>query len=254
MCWLVSHTNSHWSIKVSDVKSPCCLFRNCVQLDHSDFPVTLTLVDTYTHFEVHVNIDVSTKEELDELCPIVFAEVHRTMFEGIHRATLNLNYSISRPKAALLCPCGKGDTHAATVNFRTKFWKCSISGKGGKLTPLQLLWFVDRSSTECNIADLQCLTDRHLSALVSALKSHASKWMEIGTYLGFQQGDLLNITANPLFLTDAPRSWLQAMLSEWLQRAPGDSRGSPLFASLKSALNKSDLASAASNLSTQLKL
>ena len=254
LCWLVSHTNSHWSIKVSDVKSPCCLFRNCVQLDHSDFPVTLTLVDTYTHFEVHVNIDVSTKEELDELCPIVFAEVHRTMFEGIHRATLNLNYSISRPKAALLCPCGKGDTHAATVNFRTKFWKCSISGKGGKLTPLQLLWFVDRSSTECNTADLQYLTDCHLSALVSALKSHASKWMEIGTYLGFQQGDLLNITANPLFLTNAPRSWLQAMLSEWLQRAPGDSRGSPSFTSLKSALNKSDLASAASDLSIQLKL
>ena len=254
LCWLVSHSNSHWSIKVSNIKSPCCLFRNCVQLDHSDFPVTLTLVDTYTHFQAHVDIDVSTKEELDELCPIVFAEVHRTMFEGIHRATLNLNYSISRPKAALLCPCGKGDTHAATVNFCTKFWKCSISGKGGRLTPLQLLWFVDRSSTECNTADLQCLTDRHLSALVSALKSHASKWMEIGTYLGFQQGDLLNITANPLFLTDAPRSWLQAMLSEWLQRAPGDSRGSPSFASLKSALNKSDLASAASDLSTQLKL
>ena len=131
LCWLVSHTNSHWSIKVSDIKTPCCLFRNCVQLDHSDFPVTLTLVDTYTHFEVHVNIDVSTKEELDELCPIVFAEVHRTMFEGIHRATLNLNYSISRPKAALLCPCGKGDTHAATVNFRTKFWNAALVGKVG---------------------------------------------------------------------------------------------------------------------------
>ena len=183
LCWLVSHTNSYWSIKVNEIKSPICLFRNCVQLDHSDLPVALTLVDTYTHFEAHINIDVSTEEELDELCPTVFAEVHRVMFEGIHRATLNLNYPILRPKAALLCPCGKGDTHTATVNLTSKFWKCSITGKGGKMTPLQLLWFTDQPSTGYVSAEsnMQCLSEYHLSTLVSALKSHASKWMEIGT-------------------------------------------------------------------------
>ena len=191
LCWLVSHTNSHWSIKVSEIKSPICLFRNYVQLDHSDLPVTLTLVDTYTHFEAHVNIDVSTKEELDELCPTVFAEVRRVMFEGIHRATLNLNYPILRPKAALLCPCGKGDTHTATVNpLMSKFWKCSVTGRGGKLTSLQLLWFTDQSSTGSASADMHCQilsgsAEYHLSTLVSVLKSHASKWMEIGTHLGF---------------------------------------------------------------------
>ena len=255
LCWLVSHVNSHWSIKVSSIKSPTCLFRNCVQLDHSDLPVTLTPVDTYTYFEAHVNIDVSTKDELDELCRTVFAEVHRDMFEGIHKATLNLNYSVSRPKSNLLCPCGTSDTHTATVNLTSKFWKCSATGKGGRLTPLQLLWFADPSSIGYNTAcaDIQCLTEHHLSALVIALKSHASKWMEIGTHLGFQQGDLLNIATNPLLSTDAPRSWLQAMLAEWLQRAPGDSRGSPSLSSLKSALNKCDLGATASDLAAQLR-
>ena len=100
--WLVSCTNSHWSIKVNEIKSPICLFCNCVQLDHSDLPVTLTLVDTYTHFEAHVNIDVSTENEFNELCSTVFVEVHRVMFEGIHRATLNLNYPIMRPNTAFV--------------------------------------------------------------------------------------------------------------------------------------------------------
>ena len=253
LCWLVSHMNSHWSIKVNDIKSPSCLFRNCIQLDHSDFPTTLTLVDTYTHFEVHVNIDVSTKEEFDELCPTIFAEVYRVMFEGIHRAILNLNYPILTLKAALLCPCGKGDTHSAAINLTSKFWKCSVTGKGGKLTPLQLLWFINQSSTSCATADIQHLTEHHLSILISALKSHASKWMEIGTHLGFRHGNLLNIATNPLLLTNAPRSWLQAMLSEWLQRAPGDTRGSPSLDSLKSALNKCDLGATASDLAAQLR-
>ena len=91
-----------------------------------------------------------------------------------------------------------------------------------------------------------------MSALLVALNSHASKWMEIGTHLNFQQGDLLSIAANPLLSADAPRSWLQAMLSEWLQRAPGDSRGGPSLDSLKSALNNSNLGAAACDLSTKL--
>ena len=243
--WLVSHTNSHWSIRLSETKSPACLFSNCIQLDHFNLPVILTLVDTYTHFQAHVSINVSTKEELDELCPTVFAEIHRVMFDGIHNATINLNCPISKPNTGLLCPCGKGDTHAATVNLTSKFWKCSVTGKGGKLTPLQLLWFPT--------ADMQCLTECHLSVLINVLKSHAGKWMEIGVHLGFRQGDLQKFAANPLLLANAPLSFLQAMLSEWLQRAPRDNRGSPSLDSLKSALNKCDLGATASDLAAQLR-
>ena len=249
LCWLVSHKNSCWLIKVSDIKSPTCLFRNCIQLDHSNLPVTVALVDTYAHFEAHVNIDVSSKEEFDELCPTVFAEVHGVMFEGIHEATVNLNYPTLRPKAALLCPCGKGDTHPATVNLMSKFWKCSVSGKGGKLTPLQLCWFTDQSPA----AVMQCLTEHHLSILVSVLKSHASKWMEIGVHLGFRQGDLQRIAADPMLFANAPLNFLQAMLSEWLQRAPGDIQSSPSLDSLKSALNKCDLGATTSDLAAQLR-
>ena len=70
-------------------------------------------------------------------------------------------------------------------------------------------------------------------------------------HLGFQQTELDNIQARPLLLQGAPQSWLRAMLSEWLQWAPNNSRGSSSFATLqalKDALNNSGLGATASTL------
>ena len=55
----------------------------------------------------------------------------------------------------------------------------------------------------------------------------------IGTHLGFISGELSNIQARPNLTPDAPLSWLRAMLEEWIQWAPGDSRGSTKFANIK---------------------
>ena len=65
------------------------------------------------------------------------------------------------------------------------------------------------------------------------LKAHAAKWREIGTYLGFLPGELSNIEACPNLIRGAPISWLGAMLEEWIQWAPSDSRGSTSFASVE---------------------
>ena len=73
----------------------------------------------------------------------------------------------------------------------------------------------------------------------------------IGLNLGFQPGELLNIETKPLLLADAPQSWLGALLSEWLQWTPGDSRGSTQFVTLKAlkfTLSESGLGAATSNL------
>lgn len=66
-------------------------------------------------------------------------------------------------------------------------------------------------------------------------------------------GEILDVIleAKPLLLTGAPRSWLREMLSQWLQWAPGDGRGSMSIAtleSLKAALNMSGLGAAALDL------
>ena len=80
---------------------------------------------------------------------------------------------------------------------------------------------------------------------------HRAKWREIGSLLGFLPNELDNIQARPLLLSNAPNSWLDAMLAEWLQWAQEDSRGSTNFATLeglREALYKAGLVEAAQSL------
>ena len=64
-------------------------------------------------------------------------------------------------------------------------------------------------------------------------------------HLGFRQGELDNIQGKLMLLNEGPKALLREMLREWLEWAPGDSRGSSSYASmecLKCALDKSGLA------------
>ena len=97
------------------------------------------------------------------------------------------------------------------------------------------------------------LTDKqHHGVLVEQLSQwHAAKWREIGGKLRFTEGELDNIQANGHLLTGSPGSWFSAMLSQWLQWAPGDARGSTNFATLealKDALRQAKLGVAAHEL------
>ena len=88
------------------------------------------------------------------------------------------------------------------------------------------------------------LHDTDHPSLYEKLKEHSYKWKEIGTLLGFRPGELDNIEARPLLLSSAPKSWLSAMLEEWLKWAPGDARGSTEVATLnglRQALDKAGL-------------
>ena len=92
------------------------------------------------------------------------------------------------------------------------------------------------------------LHDNDHPNLYEKLKEHSYKWKEIGTLLGFRPRELHNIEARPLLLSSAPKSWLSAMVAEWLQWAPGDARGSTDFATLnglRHALDKAGLSATA---------
>ena len=96
------------------------------------------------------------------------------------------------------------------------------------------------------------LTAKHFPALLQQLKVHAHRWREIGTHLGFHPGSLSNIESRLSLMYGAPVSHLGAMLEEWIQWAPGDSRGSKNFATLrllKKALSKAGLGAAAHDFS-----
>ena len=243
LCSLVSPENQpQWSISTNEIGTPICLHRNCVQLRITDSPGSVTLIDTYTHFELHVNI---SDEDADDLCPEIFPTIRESIFRGLHKATLNLGYYDSSPRPALVCPCGNGDSHIATAKPEIRYWTCSLKeSKYGKLSPHQVLW-IDNKHNEKRLAESD------LPRLLSKLSNHAYKWKDIGIHLGFQEGELKNIEAKPLLLHSAPKSWLREMLSEWLQWAPGDDRKSSSFATLqtlKNALNKSELGALASTL------
>ena len=79
----------------------------------------------------------------------------------------------------------------------------------------------------------------------SGLEEHAAKWRAIGGALGFSEGELDNIQADLTLITQSPpMSYLKKMVSQWLQWAPGDGRGSTDYAtkeSLTDALLKVNL-------------
>ena len=87
--------------------------------------------------------------------------------------------------------------------------------------------------------------------LFKRLQVHSAKWREIGLHLGFLHSELDEIQARPFLTSGAPKSWLSAMLEDWLQWEPEDSRGSKKFAmleDLKVALRESGLAKLARDL------
>ena len=80
---------------------------------------------------------------------------------------------------------------------------------------------------------------------------HAANWREIGICLKFLPSELRNIAAQPYLMQSATLSYFEAMLSQWVQWAPGDSRGSTNFAyleDLKSALNQAGFGATAHEL------
>ena len=155
LCWLVSPENDSpapWSISVDEVGSPVCLYRNCIQFEVPELVATVTLIDTYTHFEVHVDIPL---EDAEDVCPEEFPVIRKAIDKGLHKAALNLGYFNSSPSPALLCPCGRGEAHVAEI-VESSYWKCSLKNEFGKLIPLQCLWVDKLSATSLRRALDRC--------------------------------------------------------------------------------------------------
>ena len=145
-CFLASSENNTpaaWSILVDRFRTPVCLYRNCIQFDIPNSPATVMLIDTFTHFEVHVDFSMNASEMV---CSKISQLIRKAVFIGLHRALLNLQYFDCSPAAALLCPCLKGETHIATVNVELGVWICSTYKKTcGELTTQQMFWFEQKN-------------------------------------------------------------------------------------------------------------
>ena len=106
---------SPWKLLVSDsLGTPVCLYRNCVKFMIPRYPGTVTLIDAFSFFELHVSSP-------DNLCSFV----NDAVFTGLRKAADNLGYNNNVAEVAFLCPCLSEDLHHATVSARKDFLICS---------------------------------------------------------------------------------------------------------------------------------
>ena len=142
-CSLMSHVlspqNLHpcpWKLCLSS-NEPTCLYRNCIEFEVPTFAGSITLIDHYEYFEVHV---LTSKKKIQEL----WRHVRDAIFSGIATVCATLGYSNNKPRPAIICPITHTDkTHPAYIKEDDDEWICtSDPRKFGKLTDHEadLVW------------------------------------------------------------------------------------------------------------------
>ena len=137
-CSLMSHVLSpenhspySWKLHLSS-QEPSCLHRDCIQFEVPKYPGSVTFVDRYEYFEVHVFTSKTWEKEL-------WGHVTKAVFGGIETVDETLGYSDNKPRPAIVCPRTHTDRpHPAYI--QDKEWICtSDTNQFGDLTT-QFLW------------------------------------------------------------------------------------------------------------------
>ena len=140
-CSLMSHVlspeNCHpypWKLCLSS-DEPACLYRNCIQFQVPKYAGSVTLIDHYEYFEVHV-------KTLPHKLPELWQHTRNAIFSGIEVVSDTLGYSNNKPRPAVVCPQTHTDkSHPAYVE--DKYWictsDCNTFGKIAELTH-QIPW------------------------------------------------------------------------------------------------------------------
>ena len=99
------------------------------------------------------------------------------------------------------------------------------------------------------------LSEKDLVHLMQLLQNYSTKWNPIGLSLGFIQSELKTISGMLALLTGAPVSYLQELLSRWVQWPTADHPSHPTVGALCTALRSSlvGLGSLAQTIENELK-
>ena len=135
VAYLLSPNNiypSAWRVLENDEGNPECIHRNVIKFTVSDFTGTASLIDHFTHFEIHVNAHPTDEAELWKLA-------HDAVFAGIEKARKTIGYTNNTPVPAIICPAHSATPHPATM--RKGAWKCSKdSRKYGNVSDCTIPW------------------------------------------------------------------------------------------------------------------
>ena len=91
-------------------------------------------------------------------------------------------------------------------------------------------------SSEPNQANGVKLSEKDLVHLMRLLQSYSYKWEIIGLILGFTQHELNTISGMLKLITGAPVSYLQELLSQWVQWPTADHPSHPTLGALCTVL------------------
>ena len=159
-CSLMSHVlsplNSQpepWKLCLSS-NEPKCLYRDCIEFHVPDCG-SVTLMDRFEYFEVHVSDTTSEKEEQE-----LWQHVKRALFCGIESVSDTLGYSNNKPRPAIVCPRPHTDQpHAAYI--KNGKWNCtSDMTVRGTLKDLETEFPWCEST--CELTEQQCsCSDKH---------------------------------------------------------------------------------------------
>ena len=137
VAYLLSPENSHpcpWRVVQNEKGAPECLHRNVIEFTVSDYAGIVSLIDHFTHFELHIHTAEDHEAELWKLA-------HDAVFAGLKKAGKTIGYTNNTPVPAIVCPAHPhpAKPHPATV--KKGVWTCSISSKNfGKVAEGSVPW------------------------------------------------------------------------------------------------------------------
>ena len=119
---------------------PILVARNCIKFTLPSCPCSVTLIDSFAQFEVHVNSPVKF---CSEICPII----RQKIFDGIDAAAATLRYNNNTPHSAFFCAHTPKDSekttlHTATLSKDRKWCMCTEDeDMFYELNDRQTVWF-----------------------------------------------------------------------------------------------------------------
>ena len=147
VAYLLSPENSHpcpWRVVLNEKGAPECLHRNVIKFTIPKYVGTVSLIDHFTHFELHLCTHPKKAAQLWKLA-------HDAVFAGLKKAGKTIGYTNNTPVPAIICPAHlhPAKPHPAVVTDGV--WACSVnSGKFGDVDENSIPWLTLCTSTcEC---------------------------------------------------------------------------------------------------------
>ena len=99
-----------WKIAHTRQQKAECLAHNIVTLRPQITPVKVTLVNSTSYFQIHINVGSADDTPLKEYC----CEIHCTIFAALKKVFQTMQFEDIEVEPAFLCPCPTS-AHVATI-------------------------------------------------------------------------------------------------------------------------------------------